>query len=135
MLIECSLPSPSRCAHAPGDHLRLIHSSLARAEPALAPAFRTAAIKSYEYVYELAIRLIRRALELKAASPSEIDLMDFKTLMRTAAEKGLIDDLCRGLFSAPSATSRLMPTTKHAPPTCSPSCRSCLSAPASSSRA
>jgi nucleotidyltransferase substrate binding protein (TIGR01987 family) len=54
--------------------------------------FRTAAVKSFEYVYELSVRLIRRALEAKAVSPAEIDEMDFKTLIRTAAEKGLIDD-------------------------------------------
>jgi nucleotidyltransferase substrate binding protein (TIGR01987 family) len=70
----------------------LIGSSLARGQPMLTATFRTAAIKSFEYVYELSIRLTRRARELKAMSATEIDQMDFKTLMRTAAEKGLIDD-------------------------------------------
>jgi nucleotidyltransferase substrate binding protein (TIGR01987 family) len=70
----------------------LIGSSLARGQPMLTATFRTAAIKSFEYVYEISIRLMRRALELKAMSATEIDQMDFKTLMRTAAEKGLIDD-------------------------------------------
>jgi nucleotidyltransferase substrate binding protein (TIGR01987 family) len=36
--------------------------------------------------------MIRRRLETMAATPAEIEQMDFKTLMRTAAEKGLIDD-------------------------------------------
>jgi nucleotidyltransferase substrate binding protein (TIGR01987 family) len=70
----------------------LTTSSLARAHPDLLSTFRTAAGKSFEYVYELSVRLIRRALELKAVSSAEIDEMDFKTLIRTAAEKGLFDD-------------------------------------------
>jgi nucleotidyltransferase substrate binding protein (TIGR01987 family) len=70
----------------------LTGSSLARAHPELLATFRTAAVKSFEYVYELGVRFIRRALESKAMSSAEIDEMDFKTLIRTAAEKGLIDD-------------------------------------------
>jgi nucleotidyltransferase substrate binding protein (TIGR01987 family) len=70
----------------------LTASSLARAHPELLATFRTAAVKSFEYVYELGVRLLRRALELKLVSSAEIDEMDFKTLIRTAAEKGLIDD-------------------------------------------
>lgn len=70
----------------------LTTSSLARAHPDLLSTFRTAAVKSFEYVYELSVRLVRRALELKAVSSAEIDEMDFKTLIRTAAEKGLVDD-------------------------------------------
>jgi nucleotidyltransferase substrate binding protein (TIGR01987 family) len=70
----------------------LTASPLARTQPQLLSTFRTAAVKSFEYVYELSVRLIRRALELKAVSSAEIDEMDFKTLIRTAAEKGLIDD-------------------------------------------
>ena len=70
----------------------LIASPLARAQPELLPTFRTAAVKSFEYVYELGIRFIRRALERKAVSAAEIDEMEFRTLIRTAAEKGLLDD-------------------------------------------
>ena len=70
----------------------LPNSAIAREHPELVGTFRTAAIKSYEYAYELGIRMIRRRLETMAATPAEIEQMDFKTLMRTAAEKGLIDD-------------------------------------------
>ena len=70
----------------------LPHSAIAREHPELAGTFRTAAIKSFEYAYELGIRMIRRRLETMAATPAEIERMDFKTLMRTADEKGLIDD-------------------------------------------
>lgn len=54
--------------------------------------FRAATLKSFEYSYALAIRLIRTRLESMPATPSEIEQMEFKTLMRTAAEKGLIED-------------------------------------------
>ena|ERR1700733_1531938 len=73
-------------------NLDLTVSDIAAAHPELIGTFRTAAIKSFEYAYEMSVRLIRRNLERMAASPGEIDEMDFRTLMRTAAEKGLVDD-------------------------------------------
>jgi nucleotidyltransferase substrate binding protein (TIGR01987 family) len=66
-------------------------SSIAHEHPELIGTFRTAAIKSYEYAYEMSIKL-RRRLETIAANPADIEQMDFKTLIRTGAEKGLIDD-------------------------------------------
>lgn len=73
-------------------NIELPHSDIARERPDLIPTFRTAAIKSFEYAYEMSIRLIRRSLEARAASPQEIEDMDFRPMMRTAAEKGLIDE-------------------------------------------
>ena len=70
----------------------LPRSAIAHEHPELIGTFRTAAIKSFEYAYELGIRLIRRRLESLSSSPVEIEQMEFKTLMRTAAEKGLVDD-------------------------------------------
>lgn len=70
----------------------MLNSGAAKADPEMATAFRTATIKSFEYAYELGVRLMRRALASMAASPQEIAEMDFRALMRTAAEKGLIDD-------------------------------------------
>ncbi|MFM9938698.1 MAG: HI0074 family nucleotidyltransferase substrate-binding subunit [Hyphomicrobiaceae bacterium] len=70
----------------------LIGSDVARDQPKVKAAFRTASIKSFEYAYELSIRLIRRRLESSASTAQEIEGMDFKPLMRTAAEKGLVDD-------------------------------------------
>jgi len=67
-------------------------SAIGREHPELIWTFRTATIKSFEYAYELGIRLLRRRLETMSSSPAEIEQMEFKTLMRTAAEKGLIDD-------------------------------------------
>ena len=73
----------------------LTASALAREEPVVSRAFRTAAIKSFEYVYDLSVRLLRDALAVEATSSAESDEMDYTTLIRTAAEKGLIDDPLR----------------------------------------
>lgn len=37
--------------------------------------------------------MIRRRLELDAASPTEIDFSSFRDLMRTTAEKGLVTNV------------------------------------------
>ena len=73
-------------------HYGLIQSEHARNDPRMKAAFRTASIKSFEYAYELSIRLIRRRLESAASSAQEIESLEFKPLIRTAAEKGLIDE-------------------------------------------
>lgn len=73
-------------------NLDLPQSDVARAHPELIGTFRTAAIKSFEYAYEISVRLVRRTLESMATTPGEIQQLEFRSLMRTAAEKGLIDD-------------------------------------------
>lgn len=50
-------------------------------------------IQNFEFVYEISIKMLRRRLELDAASPSEIDQDNFRDLLRSAAEKGLIADV------------------------------------------
>lgn len=72
-------------------HIELAGSAAAQDNADLRTAFRTAAIKSFEYAYELSIKLIRRQLEL-ADSAELVDAMDFRTLIRTAAEWGLVTD-------------------------------------------
>lgn len=67
-------------------------SYFAHAHPELVPTFRTATIKSFEYAYELAVRLMRRQLTSMLASSDELNQADFRTVMRLAAENGLIDD-------------------------------------------
>lgn len=47
-------------------------------------------IQNFECVYELSVKMLRRQLEKEASSPSEIDQSDFRDLLRTAAEKGLV---------------------------------------------
>jgi len=50
-------------------------------------------IKNFEFTYELSIKMIRRYLEMHADSPSEIDALDFRDVLRVAAEKSLIVDV------------------------------------------
>jgi nucleotidyltransferase substrate binding protein (TIGR01987 family) len=51
---------------------------------------RDGLIQRFEFTYDIAHKMIRRALEAAAANPAEIDQMSFPTLIRTAAEQGLI---------------------------------------------
>lgn len=51
------------------------------------------AMQSVEFVYELAIKSLRRSLEHYFAETSPVDAMSFRSLIRTAAERGLIDQV------------------------------------------
>lgn len=73
-------------------HYDLSTSPIAVQHPELISTFHTATIKSFEYAYELSVKLLRRALEEASSVPGEIDQMDFRALIRTAAERGLIAD-------------------------------------------
>ena len=50
-------------------------------------------IQNFEFVYELGIKMIRRRIELGAATPAEADFADFRDLLRTAAERALVADV------------------------------------------
>lgn len=50
-------------------------------------------IQSFEFVYELGIKMIRRQLESEADSPTDVDESSFRDLLRTAAERGLVTDV------------------------------------------
>ena len=51
---------------------------------------RDAVIQRFEYTYEICWKMIKRKLEMEAASPPTIDALSFRDLLREAAEKGLI---------------------------------------------
>lgn len=50
-------------------------------------------IQNFDFVYEISTKMIRRQLEAEALSPEEVDQSSFRDILRTAAEKGLIDDV------------------------------------------
>jgi nucleotidyltransferase substrate binding protein (TIGR01987 family) len=50
-------------------------------------------VQNFEFVYELSIKMVRRQLEREADSPDEIDKVNFRDMLRTAGEKGLIEDV------------------------------------------
>lgn len=51
---------------------------------------RDGLIQRFEFTYELSHKILKRYLEVTAASPDEIDQMDFQTLIRTSNEQGLL---------------------------------------------
>jgi nucleotidyltransferase substrate binding protein (TIGR01987 family) len=51
---------------------------------------RDAVIQRFEYTFELAWKMIKRQVEMESAVPSEIDTLSFRSLIREAAEKGII---------------------------------------------
>jgi nucleotidyltransferase substrate binding protein (TIGR01987 family) len=53
---------------------------------------RDGCIQRFEYTYELSVKFMRRQLEAFADSPSSVDELGFKDMVRAAAERGLIDD-------------------------------------------
>lgn len=73
-------------------HVGLVSSELGTADAALAETFRTAAIKSFEYTYALALGLIERALEDRTGRPEKVAVAGFRTFMRMAWEHELIAD-------------------------------------------
>lgn len=50
-------------------------------------------VQNFEFVYELSVKMLRRQLEQEADSPADVDHASFRAMLRTAAEKGLIDDV------------------------------------------
>ncbi len=50
-------------------------------------------IQNFEFVYEQSIKMLRREMERNAASPTEVDFSNYRDLLRTAAEKGLISNV------------------------------------------
>lgn len=51
---------------------------------------RDAVIQRFEYTYELCWKMLRRRLEMDAASPDEWDRLSFRELIRAGAERGFL---------------------------------------------
>jgi nucleotidyltransferase substrate binding protein (TIGR01987 family) len=56
---------------------------------------RDAVIQRFECTYELCWKMLKRQLELEAPSPTEIDGLSFRDLLREAAQRGIIKDIER----------------------------------------
>lgn len=52
---------------------------------------RDACIQRFEYTYELCIKFIKRYIETENPSPENVDQMNFRDLLRLAAEIGLVE--------------------------------------------
>ncbi len=66
---------------------------LDRQRPPVKATLVAGTIQSFEFVYEPAVRLLGRRLELDAANPAEVRTLAFRDLLRTAADRGPIDDV------------------------------------------
>lgn len=51
---------------------------------------RDSCIQRFEYTYDLSHKMLKRHLELEAASLIEIEELSFQNLIRTGSEKGLL---------------------------------------------
>lgn len=65
-------------------------SDLAKQDPDLALQLRSAAIKAFEFTYELCWKMLKRYLEMSEPNSLEIDRLSFSDLIRLANEKGLL---------------------------------------------
>jgi nucleotidyltransferase substrate binding protein (TIGR01987 family) len=50
-------------------------------------------IQNFEFVYEVAVKMIKRRLEADAFTPTEVDASNFREVLRAAGEKGLVADV------------------------------------------
>jgi nucleotidyltransferase substrate binding protein (TIGR01987 family) len=65
------------------------------ADGVLKPHLRSAVIQSFEFSYELSVRLLRRLLIERAASADAVADLSFNDLLRLGADHGLLDDALR----------------------------------------
>lgn len=61
----------------------------------LKPHLRSAVIQSFEFTYELSLRLLRRILMERAASADLVASLSFNDLLRRGADAGLLSDPVR----------------------------------------
>lgn len=54
---------------------------------------RDACILRFEYTFELCWKMLKRQLELDLPSPAEVDGFSYRQIFRTAAERGLVEDV------------------------------------------
>ena len=51
---------------------------------------RDASIQRFEYTYELCVKFLRRQLEAMSDSPSELDALGYRDMIRSGVERGLL---------------------------------------------
>jgi nucleotidyltransferase substrate binding protein (TIGR01987 family) len=54
---------------------------------------RDAVIQRFEYTYELSWKMLKRQIEQESPTPSDIDRLSFRDLLREGAERGMITDV------------------------------------------
>lgn len=67
-------------------------SAQARDDAGLAEQFRNSVVQCFEFSYELCWKMLKRRLELDAASPDAVDAYSYREMIREAAARRLIAD-------------------------------------------
>ncbi|MBL4608953.1 MAG: nucleotidyltransferase substrate binding protein [Pseudomonadales bacterium] len=67
-----------------------VNSDIAKTDDGLREQLRNSVIQCFEFTYELSHKMLKRYLEDTAASPQEIDLGSFQTIIRIGNEKNLL---------------------------------------------
>lgn len=70
--------------------LAYAHSPAALADAGLREQLRNSVIQCFEFTYELSWKMLKRHLEATEASPAELDLATFQSLIRLGNERGLL---------------------------------------------
>jgi len=70
--------------------LAYAHSPAAIADAGLREQLRNSVIQCFEFTYELSWKMLKRFLEATEASPAELDLATFQSLIRLGNERALL---------------------------------------------
>lgn len=70
--------------------LAYANSPAALADPGLREQLRNSVIQCFEFTYELSWKMLKRYLEETEASPANLDLATFQSLIRLGNERGLL---------------------------------------------
>ena len=66
------------------------NSAAALADPGLREQLRNSVIQCFEFTYELSWKMLKRHLEATEASPANLDLATFQSLIRLGNARGLL---------------------------------------------
>ena len=70
--------------------LAYAHSPAALNDAGLREQLRNSVIQCFEFTYELSWKMLKRYLEATEASPADLDMGSFQSLIRLANERGLL---------------------------------------------
>ena len=70
--------------------LAYAHSPAALADAGLREQLRNSVIQCFEFTYELSWKMLKRYLEATEASPADLDMGTFQSLIRLGNERGLL---------------------------------------------
>ena len=76
--------------------LAYAHAPAALADAGLREQLRNSVIQCFEFTYELSWKMLKRHLEATEASPADLDLGTFQSLIRLGNERGLLRSDWRG---------------------------------------